>query len=151
MQRRTGFESDDGCLDGICCSVSPSIAISPAKRAHTCRNIKVQGAFTVCIPSENQVRETDYIGIYTGRNENKLEALGLTAVRSEVVNDPFAAEFPMVLECRVSQSIEIGEHTMHFIGQILDIKAEGSILGDDGLPDIMKAKPFVYDQVGKKY
>lgn len=136
---------------GICCSVPPSIAVSPAKRTHTCRNITLQGAFTVCIPSENQVREADYVGIYSGRNENKFESLGLTAVKSEVVNAPFAEEFSMVLECRVSQSIEIGEHTMQFIGEILDIKAEENILGDDGLPDIVKAKPFVYDQVSKKY
>ena len=136
---------------GICCSVPPSIAISPAKRTLTSRNIKKHGAFTVCIPSEDQVREADYVGIYSGRDENKFEALELTEVRSDLVTAPFAAEFGMVLECRVSQTIEIGEYTMQFIGEILDIKAEEGILGDDGLPDIKKANPFVYDQVGKKY
>lgn len=136
---------------GICCSVPPCIAISPAKRSHTCRNITAQGAFTVCIPAETQAREADYVGIYSGRNENKFEALGLTAVKSEVVNAPFAAEFPMILECRVLQGVEIGEHTMHFIGEIMDIKAEESILDADGRPDIEKAKPFVYDQVSKSY
>jgi len=136
---------------GICCSVPPSIAISPARRTLTCRNINARGAFTVCIPSESQVRQADYVGIYSGRNENKFEALGLTEVRSEAVAAPFAAEFPVVLECRVSQSIAIGEHTMQFIGEILDIKAEEGILGDDGLPDIRKVKPFAYDQVSKQY
>lgn len=136
---------------GICCSVPPSIAVSPARRTQTCRNIMIQGAFTVCIPSESQVREVDYAGSYSGKKENKFEALGLTAVRSAVVNAPFAAEFPMVLECRVSQSIEIGEHAVNFIGEILDIKAEESILGDDGQPDITKVKPLVYDEVGREY
>ena len=60
-------------------------------------------------------------------------------------------EFPMVLERCVSQSTKIGEYSMQFAGEILEIKAEKDIIGNDGLPDIGKIKPFVYDQVSKSY
>ena len=48
-----------------------------------------------------------------------------------------------MLECRLMQSIELGLHTQ-FIGEILDVKADESVLGPDGLPDITVAKPVVF-------
>ena len=67
------------------------------------------------------------------------------------MNAPYANEFPFILECKVIQSHEIGVGTQQFIGEIVDIKAEEEILGRDGLPDIRKVQPFVYDEVGRNY
>jgi flavin reductase (DIM6/NTAB) family NADH-FMN oxidoreductase RutF len=39
--------------------------------------------------------------------------------------------------------LEIGLHTQ-FIGEIVDIKAEESVLGE-GMVDILKVKPFIFD------
>ena len=38
---------------------------------------------------------------------------------------------------------EIGIHT-HFIGEIMDVKAEDSVLGENGLPDILKVRPILF-------
>ncbi len=136
---------------GICCSVPPCVVISPAKRAHTCENIMASQAFTVNIPSTSLVKETDYVGIYSGKKENKFESLGLTPVRSQAVNAPYVAEFPLILECKVIHSVEIGLYTHQFIGEIVDTKVEEEVLGEDGLPDIRRVRPFVYDEVGRNY
>ena len=56
---------------------------------------------------------------------------------------PYVQEFPLVLECKVIHTIEIGLHTQ-FIGEILDVKAEESVLGDKGMADIEKVKPIVF-------
>jgi len=45
----------------------------------------------------------------------------------------------MILECKLFSTSEIGSHT-HFIGEILDVKVEESLLREDGLPDIIKNK-----------
>ncbi|HYA02027.1 MAG TPA: flavin reductase family protein, partial [Syntrophobacteria bacterium] len=45
--------------------------------------------------------------------------------------------------CRLLQTVKIGLHTQ-FIGEILDVKADESALGPDGLPDILKVKPMVF-------
>lgn len=74
----------------------------------------------------------------------------LTSVRSEVVSAPYVKEFPIVLECEVLKVVEIGLHTQ-FIGEIKDIKADESILAENGLPDIRKVKPFIYDNAGPGY
>jgi len=108
-------------------------------------------AFTVNIPAVSHVRETDYAGIYSGKKENKFESLGLTPVKSELVNAPYVEEFPFILECKVTHSIEIGSYTRQFIGEILDIKAEEDVLGEKKLPDIGKVQPFVYDEVDQNY
>ena len=59
-------------------------------------------------------------------------------------------EFPLVLECKVIQTIEIGSHTQ-FIGEILDMKAETSVLSERGAPDIEKVKPIVYSPRNRVY
>ena len=91
------------------------------------------------------------MGIYSGNKENKFESLGLTPIQSDLVNAPYVEEFPFILECAVLHTTEIGEFTQQFIGEILDIKAEASILNENGLPDIRKVRPITYDEVGKNY
>ena len=57
---------------------------------------------------------------------------------------PYVEEFPLVLECRLLPTFEIGLHT-RFVGEILDVKAEESVLGEKGLPDIEKVRPILFD------
>ncbi|MGD2269686.1 MAG: flavin reductase family protein [Desulfobacterales bacterium] len=135
---------------GICCSQPPCASIALRKATHTYGNILNSKAFSINIPSILFVKEADYVGIYSGKHEDKFESLGLTPVRSDVVNAPYIEEFPLVLECEVLKIVEIGLHTQ-FIGEIKDVKADESILGENGLPDIEKVKPFIYDHVGSRY
>ncbi|MGB3399980.1 MAG: flavin reductase family protein [Candidatus Deferrimicrobiaceae bacterium] len=134
---------------GICCSKPPCVAVSLRKATYTYGNIVERKAFTVNVPSEAHAREADYIGIASGRNVDKFAATGLTPVKSDLVDAPYVGEFPLVLECRLLRAVEIGLHTQ-FIGEILDVKADASVLGEEGLPDIEKVKPIVYSpEVGK--
>ena len=41
-------------------------------------------------------------------------------------------------------TVEIGLHTQ-FIGEIVDIKAEESVLDEQGMADILKVKPLIFD------
>jgi len=66
------------------------------------------------------------------------------------VDAPYAEEFPLVLECRLLHTLELGIHTQ-FIGEIVDVKADRDTLSEDGLPDILKIKPLVYDTAHKGY
>jgi flavin reductase (DIM6/NTAB) family NADH-FMN oxidoreductase RutF len=79
----------------------------------------------------------------SGKRKDKFQTTGLTPVKSDLVDAPFVAEFPMILECKVIHTYEIGLHTQ-FIGEILDVKVEQNALDDSGLPDMNKVSPFVY-------
>jgi flavin reductase (DIM6/NTAB) family NADH-FMN oxidoreductase RutF len=128
---------------GICCSDPPCISVSMRKATYTYTNIMEKEAFTVNIPSEKYVKETDYFGIASGKDVDKFEKTGLTAVRSEIVYAPFIEEFPVVIECKLVHSFDLGLHTQ-FIGEIVGIKAEESVLDEKGNPDIEKIRPVIY-------
>ncbi|MBN1615038.1 MAG: flavin reductase family protein [Deltaproteobacteria bacterium] len=135
---------------GICCSVPPCVAVALRKATYTFGNILERKAFTVNIASERHVAAVDYFGIVSGKTEDKFAATGLTPVKSDLVDAPLIDEFPFVLECRLLQSLEIGLHTQ-FIGEILDIKAEPSVLGEGGIPDIEKVKPILFAPEDRYY
>jgi flavin reductase (DIM6/NTAB) family NADH-FMN oxidoreductase RutF len=135
---------------GICCSKPPCVAVSLRKATYTYGCIQKRRAFTVNVPSEKFAAEADYFGIASGRDVNKFEVAGLTPVRSDLVDAPYVGEFPLVLECRVLFVHEIGLHTQ-FIGEILDVKAEESLLDDKGYPDIEKVQPIIYAPTVRKY
>jgi len=128
---------------GICCSKPPCVAVSLRKATYTYGNLVHRRAFTISVPSEAHVREADYFGMATGREVNKFAAARLTPVGSTLVDAPFVAEFPLVLECKLIHTLEIGLHTQ-FIGEILDVKADASVLGDKGFPDIEKVRPIIF-------
>lgn len=128
---------------GVCCSSPPCVAISVRKATHTYGNLIEQRAFTVNIPSEAQVKETDYFGIVSGKNTDKISAVGMTPVRSELVNAPYLDEFPVILECKVRHVLNIGRH-IQFVGEVLDAKAEEGILGENGNPDMSKLKGILF-------
>ena len=135
---------------GICCSRPPCVAVSLRKATYTYGNIVARKAFTINIASEDLVQEADYFGIASGRSEDKFVATGLTAGRSELVDAPYIKEFPLIVECTLLHTIEIGLHTQ-FIGEVLDVKAEESALGADGRLDIERVKPILYAPENQAY
>ncbi|SNQ62325.1 flavin reductase family protein [Candidatus Methanoperedens nitratireducens] len=128
---------------GICCSSPPCVAISLRKATYSYGNIVGRKAFTINVPSEKYVKEADYFGTVSGRDVNKFSESGLTSVESDLVDAPYVKEFPLVLECRLIHTIEIGLHT-EFIGEIMDVKADETVLGKNGAIDVEKLKPVIF-------
>jgi flavin reductase (DIM6/NTAB) family NADH-FMN oxidoreductase RutF len=135
---------------GICCSNPPCVNVSLRKATYSYAGIVENKAFTVSIPSEDYIKEADYFGIASGRDENKFESTCLTPVRSEVVAAPYVGEFSFVIECKLLHTLEIGLHTL-FVGEILDIKAEESVIDENGNPDIEKVRPVIYGTGDRSY
>jgi flavin reductase (DIM6/NTAB) family NADH-FMN oxidoreductase RutF len=127
---------------GICCSKPPCISVSLRKATYSYGNMVERRAFTVNIPPEKYVKETDYAGIASGRDVDKFSTTKLTPVKSDIVDAPYVEEFPVVLECKLIHTIEIGLHTQ-FVGEIVDVKADETAL-ENGLPDMKKVNPILY-------
>lgn len=135
---------------GISCSKPPCVSISVRKATYTYGNIVERNAFTVNIPSEDHVVAADYIGMASGRDDDKFATAGLTPVRSALVDAPYVSEFPLVLECKVVHVAELGLHTL-FVGEILDVKAEDSCLDEDGKISIERVRPFSWAPADNRY
>ena len=128
---------------GICCSKPQSVNISLRKATYSYSNIIDRKAFTINIPSEKYAKEADYFGIATGSKTNKFADTGLTPLKSDLVDAPYIKEFPLILECKMAHNTEIGTHTL-FVGEIIDVKTDESVLGENGLPDINKVQPVLF-------
>lgn len=135
---------------GICCSQPPCLAVSLREATYTYGNVMHHQAFTVSIPTESYVKEVDYFGLVSGKDEDKFTVSGLTPVKSELVNAPYVKEFPFVLECKVLHTHKIGLHTQ-FIGEILDIKVEEAHLDEKGQSSIERVKPILWAPDGRGY
>jgi len=135
---------------GVCCSEPPCVYVSLRNTRYTYGNIKRRKAFTINVPSEKYLKQADYFGIVSGRDTDKFSATGLTPVKSDLVDAPYVKEFPLVLECKLLHVFELGLHTQ-FVGEIADVKADEEVLGEDGYPDIEKARPIVYTPGARTY
>jgi len=135
---------------GICCSVPPCVTISLREATYTYGNLMEKKAYTISIPGEKHVKETDYFGVESGRKADKFAVTGLTPVKSDKVDAPYVKEFPVVLECKVIHTYEIGLHTQ-FIGKIVDIKVDEDYLNEKGLPDVNKVKPVIFEPGNAEY
>ena len=127
----------------ICCSQPPMVTVSLRKATYTYGSIMASKAFTVNVPSEEFLKEAAYFGSVSGRDVDKFKESGLTPVKSSLVNAPYIKEFPLVIECKLARTVELGLHTM-FIGEIVDVKAAESVLGAGGAPDVAKLKPLIF-------
>jgi flavin reductase (DIM6/NTAB) family NADH-FMN oxidoreductase RutF len=135
---------------GICCSEPPCIGVSLRKATYTYGNIVESKAFTVSIASDNYVKEVDYFGIATGKKVDKFAATGLTPVRSGIVDAPYVQEFPYALECALIHTLELGLHTQ-FIGRIMNVIADESVVNEKGKIDPEKVRPLVFTPGFKQY
>ncbi|NLC71054.1 MAG: flavin reductase family protein [Desulfuromonadaceae bacterium] len=135
---------------GVCCSQPPCVAVSlrPATYSHAA--IGERKAFTISIPSQDQMIAADYLGIASGRDQDKFAGAGFTPVKSDLVDAPYAAECPVIVECRLLHTLDIGLHTQ-FVGEIVDVKGDAAVLAEDGLPDILKIRPLVFDTAHRGY
>ena len=129
MNAAWGMQSDMG-----------EITLMLAKHKTT-ENFEKTGAFTVAFGTADTVVISDYFGVETGKNVNKIEKAGCHVHKSQRVNAPIIEEFPLTLECRVkSWDTETG----YVIGEIVASQADESIL-TDGKVDLGKLRPIIFD------
>jgi flavin reductase (DIM6/NTAB) family NADH-FMN oxidoreductase RutF len=135
---------------GVCCSRPPCVAVSLREATYTHGCIVARKAFTLGIPSEQHVKEADYFGLVSGRTVDKFAESGLSPVRSDLVDAPYVKEFPLVLECRLVHTFELGLHTQ-FVGEVLDVKADEGVLTAGGKVDVQKLRPLGYAPDSQEY
>lgn len=135
---------------GLCSTTPPMIAISIDENHHTYKNIFESGCFTVNIANEKYINEVDYMGMTPGRKINKFDVTGLTPRKASLVNAPYVEEFPVALECEVYEIKKVGD-CMHIIGTIMNTIVDDDCLDENGVLDITKVDPLVFDSVKDEY
>ena len=127
---------------GIVNSRPPMLSVAFQHHRHTLKGVKQNGTFSVNIPSVELVKETDYCGLVSGRDTDKVADCQFNIFYGKLVNAPLISECPINLECRAVHILNLGSHEM-VVGQIEEVYATDSCL-TDGEPDATKIKPFLW-------
>lgn len=127
---------------------SDKVVLCLSENHKTTQNIKKRGAFTVSFADTAHVVEADYVGlVFANEVEDKLERAGFHTTKSEFVDAPLIDELPMTLECKLIKVNEDG----NIIGEIVNVNADDSVLGEDGMIDATKLQAISYDPVHNTY
>lgn len=127
---------------------SDKVVLCLSENHKTTQNIKKRGAFTVSFADMAHVVEADYVGLVSANEiEDKLERAGFHTTKSEFVDAPLIDELPMTLECKLIKVNEDG----NIIGEIVNVNADDSVLGEDGMIDATKLQAISYDPVHNTY
>lgn len=128
---------------GICDYGKIYISLSKHK---TTDNLELKKAFTVAFATKRTEKISDYFGVTSGYREDKILKSGVHVIKSNYVDAPIIAEYPLTLEC-VVDSFEGGQ----LIGKIVNCSVDEEYLDENGNIDIDKMELITFDMVSNTY
>ncbi|MDO4396696.1 MAG: flavin reductase family protein, partial [Clostridia bacterium] len=111
---------------GIINSNPPITYVSVRKSRHSHKLISESGEFVINLTTEELAKATDYCGVKSGRDVNKIKDTGLTFEPAKEVSCPMITESPVNLECKVIEVKEYPTHDM-FIAEIVRVHADEAL------------------------
>jgi flavin reductase (DIM6/NTAB) family NADH-FMN oxidoreductase RutF len=123
------------------------LSIGLSKSHYTNIGIHENRTFSICLPSEALLIETDYCGIMTGKKTDK--AALFDVFYGEVETAPMIRQCPVNMELKLYDVLDFSAHEI-FIGELVQTYADESIMAD-GHIDIARLKPLLFDMASKKY
>ncbi len=121
-------------------SIDPPIVYISVNKAHYSNaGIKENGYFSVNIPSKNLVKETDYVGIVSGRDTDKSGVF--KAFYGSVNKAPMIEECPVNILCKLVNTVDLPRNEV-FIGEIIETYVGKEYLVD-GKPDVKRINPLL--------
>ena len=109
--------------------------------------IKEKGTFSINIPSEDMVEETDYCGIFSGKEVDKSTIFEI--FYGEMKTAPMVSQALINMECKLYKIIDFPAHDL-FIGEIVETYCDEKILTNNAV-DLSKVKPVLFDMHKKEY
>ena len=112
----------------------------------TTDNLKLKKAFTIAFATKDTEKISDYFGIVSGRNEDKIKKANVHVSKAQFVDAPVIEEYPLCLECKVN-SFSDG----NLIGDIVNVSVDEKYLDKDGKVDVDKMGIITYDALSQTY
>lgn len=132
-------------LLGVISNKPMTVAVTIGKSHHTMKGILDNNTFSLNIPSEDLVIETDYCGITSGSKVDKSKIF--TVFYGELETAPMIDECKLTMECKVIEQKEL-ERGVCFFAEIVKMYADNEIMTkhpirDDIAPNKAKLKPLI--------
>ena len=119
------------------------IALSKHK---TTENLEIKKAFTVSFATKKTEQISDYFGVVSGFNEDKIAKSGVHVVKSNYVDAPIIQEYPLTLECTVDSFVD-GE----LVGTVVNCSIDENYLDENGNIDVEKMEIITFDMTSNTY
>lgn len=132
---------------GTICSDPPMVSISVRPERYSHQFIEETQEFVINLTTRKLAFATDYCGVKSGRDTNKISDMHLKLVPGEKVNVPLLAESPVNLECRVTDTLRLGSHDM-YLAQVVAVHADEKYMDSQGRFSLDKAEPVAYSHGG---
>jgi flavin reductase (DIM6/NTAB) family NADH-FMN oxidoreductase RutF len=123
------------------------LSIGLGKRHYSNAGIHENRSFSICLPSEDLMVETDYCGIVTGRKTDK--AALFDVFYGQLKTAPMIRQCPVNMELELHEVLDYKTHDV-FIGKLVQTYAEDDVL-TGGKIDIAKLRPLLFDMASAKY
>jgi len=123
------------------------LSIGLGKAHYSNAGIHENRTFSICLPSEDLMAETDYCGIMTGKKTDK--AALFDVFYGELKTAPMIGQCPVNMELRLHQVLDFATHDI-FIGELVQTYAEEGVLSG-GKIDLAKVRPLLFDMASVKY
>jgi flavin reductase (DIM6/NTAB) family NADH-FMN oxidoreductase RutF len=117
-----------------------SVSISSGKSHYINAGIKENKTFSLNIPPENLVKETDFCGIVSGKNTDKTRFF--KTFYGDLKTAPMIEECAINMECRLAQTVDFPSHDV-FVGEIVQTHCGDEFL-KDGVIDFGKIRPILF-------
>ncbi len=128
---------------GTVCTNPPMTYISLRPSRYSYDIIKKQGGFVINLTTEAMAFATDYCGVRSGRDENKLKHLNLDYTLGEIVQAPLLSQSPVNIECEIVEIKELGSHHM-FLAKVIKVHIDPSYMDTQNKFHLDQARPMVY-------
>ena len=128
---------------GTICTDPAMTYISVRKERFSHDIIKNSGVFCINLTTEELAYATDYVGVKSGKTENKFETLGLETEPATQIDCPMLKKSPVVIECKVEKIEELGSHDM-FMAKVLAVNVDEKYMDETGRFDMEKCKLISY-------
>lgn len=131
---------------GVAASNPPCATVALQHHRHSLKGIQQNKAFSINIPSQDLVKETDYCGLVSGAKTDKVKDCGFKVFYGTLETAPLIEQCPINLELEVLHTLNLGSHVL-VVGQVVETHVSEDCL-TDGQPDMDKVRPFAFGPGG---
>ena len=108
---------------GTVCSDPPMVSISVRPERYSHHMIEETQEFVINLTTSELAYATDYCGVKSGKDTDKIKDMKLGLLPGEKVSAPLIEQSPVNIECKVTKTLRLGTHDM-YLAQVVAVHAD---------------------------
>jgi flavin reductase (DIM6/NTAB) family NADH-FMN oxidoreductase RutF len=124
-----------------------SVSLGMNKRHYSNQGIKINKTFSINFPSTMMIKETDYCGMVSGKDNSKADMF--KTFYGKLKTAPMIEQCSVNMECELVKTIDFPNHDV-FVGKITETYCDETVL-TNGEVDFEKVQPILFVMNDRSY